>query len=122
MAPHDWLLYGPRASVAAARAADRHLGPGGDKLPEDEKLLCIRNASKISGGVYGKPVAALSAINNGSRRSCSGNYVLLVIICGPAAAAVRRESGAAGGWVVGSPNVVIMGQLWPSASARVLNE
>lgn len=45
-------------------AAARHMGSSGDKLPEDEKLLCIKNASKISGGVYGKPVAALSAINN----------------------------------------------------------
>lgn len=48
----------------ASGGAARHMGSSGDKLTEDEKLLCIKNASEISGGVYGKPVAALSAINN----------------------------------------------------------
>ena len=70
MAEHEWLLYGRsrlgepgRGRRAGEVLGDRHAGSRGDKLPEDEKLLCIKNAAEISSGVYGKPVAPLSAIN-----------------------------------------------------------
>lgn len=73
MVEHEWLLYGRsrhgepgrgrRAGREGEVVGDRHAGSRGDKLPEDEKLLCIKNAAEISSGVYGKPVAALSAIN-----------------------------------------------------------
>lgn len=65
MASLDWLLYGVLSQFGGGwEPPDRYLGSGGDKPPEDEKLLCIKNASEISSGVYGKSVAALSAINN----------------------------------------------------------